>query len=250
MSVAQQEFIAAALDPARPVPSGLSDGVARPAGRRFGVYRNNIAVSLSEALHVAFPVIAKLLGKTNMDGLAGLFLRAHPPATPLLMHYGEAFPRFLAGLPQLAHLGYLADVARLDLALRQSYHAADAAPVPQPALTADPDTLARARIAFAPAMRVVRSAWPIFDIWRFNSQDGAPKPRHEAQDVLILRPEFDPSPHLLPAGGADWIAALARGQSAAQALGSVQAGLPDFDPGATLTLLLRGGAITALNLKE
>lgn len=251
MSVTQDIFEAALLDPAATRPAGLSDGFARPAGRRFDVYRNNVAVSLTEAMHTAFPVIAKLLGPQNMDGLAGLFLRAHPPSTPLMMHYGDAFPDFLSAIPQLSHLGYLADVARLELALRRSYHAADAEPIDPAALAAlDAAALDAARLSFAPAMQLLRSPWPVHDIWVFNTRCDAPPPRAEAQDVIITRPEFDPLPALLPPGGADWIAALQGGASFARATETAERVAPGFDLAATLTLLLQGGAITALTLPD
>ena len=64
MSVTQTEFRSAILDPDVARPAGLVDGQGRAAGRRFDVYRNNVAVSLSEALETAFPVIAKLVGAT------------------------------------------------------------------------------------------------------------------------------------------------------------------------------------------
>lgn len=250
MTVAQDIFGRALLDPAQPVPDGLSDGAARPAGRRFNVYRNNVAVSLTEAMHQAFPVIAKLLGDANMDGLAGLFLRAHPPRSPLMMHYGEDLPQFLAELPQLAHLPYLPDIARLELALRRSYHAADAPALDPEVLGRIPaEDLSRMQVALAPAAELVRSPWPIFDIWRFNTEDGAPKPRAVAQDVLITRPEYDALPHLLPVGGADWISALALGQSFGDAHDTALAAEPGFDLGATLAVLLQGGAIVGLTMK-
>ncbi|SHE99553.1 Putative DNA-binding domain-containing protein [Ruegeria intermedia] len=251
MSVSQSEFRAALLDPAAPVPEGLLDDQARPAGRRFSVYRNNVAVSLTEAMHQAFPVITKLLGPQNMDGLAGIYLRQHPPTSPLMMFYGENFPEFLAGTEQLAHLGYLPDVARLELALRRAYHAADSHPIAPDALAAmPPEDLMQARLGFAPAMQLIRSDWPIHAIWRFNTDDGAPKPEPVAQDVLITRPEFDPSPHLLPPGGFDWITAMQAGQTIGRAFEATTARTPAFDLGATLALLLQGSAITSVTIER
>lgn len=249
MSVSQTEFNAALLDPAKAIPQGLSDAQSRPAGRRFNVYRNNVAVSLTEAMHQAFPVIAKLLGKQNMDGLAGIFLRAHPPASPLMMHYGADFPEFLAGMDQLEHLGYLPDVARLELALRRSYHAADSAAIDPQALAIEPEQLMQSTVAFAPAMILLRSPWPIHSIWRFNTEDGAHKPQPGAEDVLITRPEFDPIPQRLPPGGADWIQALHNGATIGAALEVATETTPEFDLGTTLALLLQGGALTTLTTK-
>lgn len=250
-TVSQDQFRAALLNPAQAVPAGLLDKADAPAGRRFDVYRNNVAVSLTEAMRTGFPVITRLLGEKNMDGLAGIFLRAHPPRSPLMMHYGQDFPDFLSGFEPLAHLAYLPDVARLELALRRSYHAADTAPVDPDALgTIDPEALMQTSFEFAPAMILLRSPWPLFDLWRFNTEDGAPKPRAIAQDVLITRAEFDPLPHALPPGGADFIAALIDGRTLGAAHETAVAATPDFDLGATLALLLRGGAIISLTTKD
>ena len=251
MSVSQDQFRVALLDPDAAVPNGLSDGAGAPAGRRFNVYRNNVAVSLTEAMRTAFPVITKLLGQQNMDGLAGLYLRAHPPESQLMMFYGAEFPDFLAGMQQLSHLGYLPDVARLELALRRSYHAADARPIDADmlALTA-PELLMQTCLTLAPAAILLRSDWPVFDIWRFNTQEDAPTPTPVPQDVLITRPEFDPAPHLLPAGGADWIAALSKGSSIGAALDDTLTRAPDFDLSAALAILLQGSAITSLTTKD
>ncbi|WP_298847393.1 DNA-binding domain-containing protein [uncultured Ruegeria sp.] len=250
MSVSQSEFRAAMMDASAPVPDGLLDAETRPAGRRFSVYRNNVAVSLTEAMHQAFPVITKLLGPQNMDGLAGIFLRQHPPSSPLMMFYGEAFPDFLAGMQQLSHLGYLPDVARLELALRNSYHAADSQPAPAETLAVDPEKVMQARLRFAPAMQMIRSDWPVHAIWRFNTETDAPKPDARAEDVLITRPEFDPIPQLLPAGGANWIAHMKNGDTIGEAFEKTAVELPEFDLGTTLALLLQGGAITSVTIER
>jgi len=251
MTDAQDRFNAALFDPGLPPPVGLQDGAGRPAGRRFDVYRNNVSHSLTEALRIGFPVITKLIGRQNMDGLAGIYLRAHPPRSPLMMQYGAGFPAFLASNTQLSHLGYLADIARLELALRRAYHAGDADAI-APDLLADipPEILVTTTLLLAPAVQVIRSDWPIHDIWRFNTDDSAAKPRAQAQDVLITRPEFDPVPQLLPPGGARWIDELRAGRTIGEALDAALAEVPEFDMGKPLTLLLQGGAVISLTQKD
>lgn len=246
MSVSQAEFLAALLDPAAAVPEGLEDPEHRPAGRRFSVYRNNVAVSLTEALEVAFPIVLKIVGEEFFRAMAGVFLRAHPPASPVLMFYGDEMPAFLASFAPVAHLGYLPDVARLEIALRAAYHAADAHPIGPEAVNTGADLMA-ARVTLAPALRLVRSRWPLYGIWRANTEDGAPKPGRAAEDVLVTRPGFDPVVSLLPEGGADFIARLAEGEALAAAALAPGEG---FDPGPTVALLLQGNAITEIRFGD
>ncbi|MEL6645770.1 MAG: DNA-binding domain-containing protein [Pseudomonadota bacterium] len=247
MTVAQDDFAASVLMPDRPVPAGLSNPDGTPATKRFDVYRNNVIISLSEALEVAFPVIRKLLGGETFDKLAGTFVRAHPPASPVLMLYGAALPGFLEAFAPLKQIGYLPDVARLEQALREAYHAADATPVaPEEIAALPPEDLTAARFHLAPAVRLVRSPWPIHAIWRFNMEDGAPKPVMQAEDVLILRAAFDPEPLLLGAGAAAFIEAVQAGETIGTAFERATEAAPDFDFAHLLGQLLAGQAITRL----
>jgi hypothetical protein len=148
-------------------------------------------------------------------------------------------------------LGYLADVARLELALRSSYHAADATAIaPLELQSVSPDALLKARLSFAPAVRLVRSDWPIFDIWRYNAKVDAPKPSAVAQDILITRPEFDPTPHLLTPGGAIWIETIQQGNTFGASFDAATDSFPDFDLATVLSILIAGGAIRGLDLKD
>ena len=247
MSVTQTLFRAAVLDPDAERPSGLKDGQGRAAGRRFDVYRNNVAVSLSEALEAAFPVIRKLVGEENFKILASAFLRAHPPCTPLMMFYGAEMPEFLGDFGPTRGTGYLSDVARLELALRESYHAADADPVDPTALQALPaEDLMQSTITLAPSVRVIRSEWPVYSIWRYNTEADAPKPVMAAEDVLIARPELDPAPHLLPSGGGTFVAALSDGQLFGAAVEIATNASETFDLGAVLALLIETEAMTKI----
>ncbi|WP_299962929.1 DNA-binding domain-containing protein [uncultured Roseobacter sp.] len=250
MTVSQARFREAVLDPAAAVPPGLQDGQRAPAGNRFSVYRNNVIVSLTEALQTAFPLVAKLVGGDRFSRLAAVYVREHPPKSPLMMHYGVDFPAFLEGFAPLQHIGYLPDCARLDLLIRQSYHAADAPPVPAERLQCAPEDLVTLRLSLAPAVRILRSPWPVHDIWRMNTQEGAPKPRPVAQDVMIARPGFDPAPWLLPPGGACWLDCLGRGLTLGEAHEAALAETADFDLAAVLTLALQSGALTDPTTKD
>jgi hypothetical protein len=164
-----------------------------------------------------------------------------------MMHYGAEMPAFLEDFAPLHHIGYLADVARLEIAMRRSYHAADSTPLAAERLGAmPPEALMDATLTLAPAVGLVRSAWPLFDIWRFNAVDGAPKPRAIAQSVLITRAEFDPELHPLDAAQAAWIGAIQTGETLARAQDAGLAQSPDFDLLPVLTLLLQHGALTHL----
>ena len=244
----QTDFRAALLDAAQPQPEGLSDGKGRPAGRRYNVYRNNVAVSLTEALETGFPAVAKLVGAENFRNIAGLYLRQSPPESPRMMLYGEGFGDFLHGFAPLAKYPYLGDVARLEFALRESYHAADSTALDPAALGIDPEALMASTLMLAPSLRLLRSPYPIVSLWRYNMEPGAPKPTAEAQDALILRAEFDPEPHALPQGGAAFVEALMQGATLGAAYEAGLAQTDEFDLSAMLTLLLGGNAIT--DLKE
>lgn len=159
-----------------------------------------------------------------------------------MMHYGAAMPGFLETFAPLAPYPWLADLARLELALRESYHAADASPVAHDRLAAlSPQQLMETRPRLAPSARLIRSRWPVLTLWQ--GQDTANRP---GEAVLILRPDYDPAPHLLPPGGATFTAALLDSQTLGNATEAATAAIPDFDLTAMLGLLLAHGALTDL----
>lgn len=239
----QTPFAAALLNPEATVPAGLIDPQGRPVQKRFDVYRNNVASGLTRALEASFPVIRALVGDAFFGAMAVEFLRAHPPKSRLMMLYGDEFPAFLASFPPVAHLAYLADVARLEQALRESYHAADAPLLPAETLTALPEAaLLQARLRLAPALRILQSDWPIFAIWTANTT-GGPAPKMQSQSVAILRADYSPKPNLITAPAVTFITALQAGATLQMAMD--YAG-PAHDLTATLALLLQGQAIVGI----
>lgn len=240
----QSAFAAALLDPEAPLPVGVVDPEGRPAPKRFSVYRNNVAGSLTRALEAAFPTMRTLVGDEFFAAMAGVFLRAHPPRSRILMLYGAEMPAFLETFPPVAGLGYLPDVARVDQAMRESYHAGDSVPLNEAEFQRlIGEDIAALRLRLAPSLRLVRSRWPVGSIWA-ATHAGGPTPVPQAEDVLILRPEFDPRPHVLPPGGGAFIAAALAGQTLGEA---VEAAGGALALSAILALLIKGRAITGVS---
>jgi Putative DNA-binding domain len=236
------EFAAAVLDPEMAVPIGLVDAKGRPAGKRFDVYRNNVASSLTRVLESGFPVVRKLVGDTFFAAMAAEFLRLHPPKSRMMMLYGSQFPDFLTSFQPVAHLGYLPDVARLELALRQSYHAADSQGIAAERLAAiTPDSYSRIKLALSPSLFVLQSLWPVLSIWRANTDAAAPAPEMRAEDIVVLRPGYDPLPNLLPIDGASFVLDLQAGETLAEAIERCSVAPADLN--ALIKLLLDGQAI-------
>ena len=247
MTVHQSEFTQALLNPEAVIPGGLIDPEGRPAGKRFNVYRNNVIVSLMDAMETAFPVIQKLIGAENFRNLAGLYVRQHPPQTPLLMFYGSAFPEFLAAFEPLAHVPYLADVARLELARRTAYHAEDANPVANDVLgQISPDALMTVRFSFAPALQLVECAYPIAAIWHFNMTENAEKPTAVAESVLITRPQLDLEMQIIDAGQMAFLSALKSRETLGSAFEIASQQSEGFDLSAAIVLMLQAELITKI----
>lgn len=244
MSVKQSDFVKAIFDAEMPVPEGLCNPEGAPAGKRFSVYRNNVAVSLSEALEVTFPVIRTLVGDEFFKAMAGVFLRQHSPTSPVLMFYGAQMPAFLDSFQPVEHLGYLPDVARVELALCRSYHATDTPPIdPQSLQEIATDELLASCLHLAPSVCLIRSKWPVASIVQAHSTSDAPSPKMQPEDVLVIRPEFDPEVIALPPGGGAFIETLQNHAPLGAALKTATIASGDFDLTEVFGLLLKGGAI-------
>ena len=185
----QAEFAAALADPA---PDAAPSGLSGPARRRFRVYRNNVRVALIEALAAAYPALRRIVGERFFEEMALAYATGRPSAARTLNFYGADFAGFVAGFPPARELPYLADVARLERAVLESLHAADAPALDPAALAALGAGVATARLAPHPATRLLRSSWPIARIWQANTGDSPPADKLviavEAGAALVVRP--------------------------------------------------------------
>jgi len=246
----QDAFAHALRDPDAPVPRGVISHNSDAPRKRFTVYRNNVMVGLVTALEARFPAVRKIVGEDFFRAMAKVFAAAHPPLSPLMMFYGDAFPSFLAGFEPAREVPYLADVARLEAARTRACHAADATPLTSAALRGTaPEALADLRFILHPSLEIVASDYPIVMIWAMNSgeMELAPITDWHGEDALVSRPGVDVEVRRLPPGAKTFLQGLAAGDPFGAAAASALATNARFDLAANLAALFAGLAIATTN---
>lgn len=252
LAESQAAFARALLQAELPPPAGVRTAGGPGDAGRFAVYRNNVHVGLMRALAQRFPVVERLVGADFFAGMARAYAQDHKPDSPVILHYGESFPDFIAAFAPARDLAYLPDVARLEAAWTRAYHAPDAAPLDVAALAARPlEALLAAGARLHPAAALMVSDHPVGSLWAAHQGEtlgeiGA----WTGEAVLVARPHFDVRVHLLPVRDAAFVAALFSGASFGAAGEAGLAAAPDFDFGEALVGLVALGALAGLQEED
>jgi hypothetical protein len=241
------------LDPDCPTPAVVVGPNGKRAVKRYNVYRNNVTVSLIDALATIFPATQRITGVEFFRAMARFHVRETPPRSPLLFEYGRDFPDFIARYEYAQGMPYLADMARIERAWLDAYHAADAPPLAASALAAiAPDLLPDVVFVPHPATRIVRSPLPVVTIFAANRLDG-PVERIEAsvpEDALITRPDQKVTVRRLPPGGLEFLAQLLSGRPLSDAASAAFEAAPGFDLAANIAGMIEAGVFAALHVGD
>jgi Putative DNA-binding domain len=236
-------------DPEYKTPAGVIGPNGKSAVKRYNVYRNNVTVSLIDALAAVFPATQRITGVEFFRAMARFHVRATPPRAPLLFEYGREFPEFIERYEHARPMPYLADTARIERAWLDAYHAADMGPLSADALAEiPPESLADVVFVPHPATRIVRSRFPALSIFVAN-RGGGPVKRIETfipEDALITRPDQEVIVRRLPPGGAEFLAQLLRGQPLGDAAALALETSPDFDLARNVAGMIEAGVFASL----
>ena len=248
LAALQADFAAALRDRS---PDAAPDGFSDAAARRFRVYRNNARVALIEALAAAYPAVSRLVGEPFFHRMAGVYAAAEPSRERTLNLYGETFAEFMAGFAPARELPYLADVARLERAVLEARHAADAPALDPAAAAALGPRLASARLIPHPATRLVKSEYPVAEIWHANAGD-APRPDDPvftagAAGALVSRPALSVSVAALAPGRCAFVDTLLAGGDLGAAHAAADSLDEDFDVIPAFRDLLTAGAFAGVS---
>ncbi len=250
--VTNGDFAAALVNRDLPAPAGLHRSGTRVA-RRFAVYRNNVTISLVDALAAIYPTLQNLVGEDFFRAMANVYVRDNLPTSPLMFTYGASFPAFIESFGPARDLPFLPNVARVERAWLDAFHAADCAPL-DPLALADvaQDTLPEIRFEPHPGSHLLRlphAAGTIVGRDRAGLPlDGLDPFQPEA--VLITRPAYDVSVTVLTAAASAFIGILMAGGTFAEACDAAESADPGADIAGLFTLTLTSGAFSGLRLPE
>ena len=242
-------FATGLTDPTCPTPSGITGPRGKGAVKRYNVYRNNVTVSLIEALVAIYPAVQRITGTEFFRAMARFHVRATPPTSPLLFEYGRDFPAFIENYEYAQDMPWLADVARIERAWLDAYHAADGLALPAATLGQVPaDCLGDIVFRVHPATRIVRSAYPALAIFAMNRGDGpvTSLKSSAAEDALITRPDMEVDVRLLPPGHATFLVSLIGGATLAEATSKAFDETSSFDLPSSIAGMVEAGVFTAL----
>ena len=231
------------------LPALVRDNGIAP-DRRVGVYRNNHHEIYRKALSASFPVVERLVGEACFAGLAREYAREHPSRSGDLQRYGQNYPTFLEHTYGDTRFRYLPDVASLEWAVEEVHLDRDEPPLALSELSRfNKDDYGNLVFTVRRAVRLLRSRFPVFSIWRANqpgSNDRIDLDRG-AENVAVTRRGNDVEVHVLDRAAFCLAAELAGGvrlQDAwrpfdRQSVGDDAAAAPDL-AGALQTILSLG----------
>ena len=236
---AQQQVFASALladvpvDPCGAAPAGLiglagllAAGLGGAA--RIDVYHHAYRARLVSALRDNFEALARALGDEAFAALAGAYLAAHPSQQASIRWFGHGLAGFMddclaTGAPpaqeDLVPHPALADLARMDWALRGAFDAADGPVIDRATLAALPgDAWPQLVLRLHPSLQTVALNWAVEPAWHAlrntpaGDEPDLPAPEPLAHTLAVWRRGLETQWRALSAAEAALMQAAAAGQ--------------------------------------
>lgn len=164
------------------------------AGRRLAIYHRAYRARLIDTLRDSFGHTLMYLGSDAFDDAALGHVERNPSCHASLRWYGESFPQSLSAA--FAQQPEVAELARLDWALRHAFDGPDAEPLALADLAAlPPDAWGRIGFGLHPTSARLCLHHNTLALWQALDQDEAPPPAAPlavAGELLIWRRGHQP----------------------------------------------------------
>jgi hypothetical protein len=189
-------------------PSGVAEGLAQEkalapgaltqviagddrlsAEERVDIYANMYFYRLLEVLQEDFPATLVVIGAERFHNLATGYLIEYPPAHFSISYAGNHLADFLRDHPLREEFPFLADLARLERALIEVFHAADATALDADQMRAIPPADWPAlNLKLHPASEILDLHWDVAAILQAVEQGTQPPlPQRADASMLVWR---------------------------------------------------------------
>ena len=152
-------------------PETFIQGSARLSPQQqFAAYRGSVVGNLSNVLADIFPSVNRCLGENFFEAMGLRYIDRHPSTSPSLDNYGQAFPTFCDNFTPLKEYPYIGDLARIDWAWHQAFHALDEQVLSLTAIQGlEPEQYLALSLQPSESLHIIDSSYPIFRIWQLTS---------------------------------------------------------------------------------
>jgi hypothetical protein len=156
----------------RALPLGGFDGLIASDDRlsareRVEIYANGYFHRLLEVFKEDYPATLAVAGDSHFHNLITGYLIDYPPTEPSIYHAGRDLPAFLRTHPLRDRWPFMADLALLERALVEIYHAPDATPLTPFAMSSiPPDEWGAVQMRTNPASRMLQVEWHVEETLR------------------------------------------------------------------------------------
>ena len=159
------------------------------AAERVGIYADAYFFRLLDCLGEEFPATLAVLGPDNFAALVKGYLLVYPPAEPSILYAGRYLADFLSNHPFAERWPFIAELARLERAVLDVFHAADAPVLGVEALRAvPPEEWPALKLRTHPAVKIVHTEWRLGDVLQAVEQGRKwSDPEHQDASVLVWR---------------------------------------------------------------
>jgi hypothetical protein len=174
-------------------PKGLADVIAGDdrlsAEERVDIYANMYFYRILDVLKEDFPATFATIGDAGFHNLVTGYLVEYPPEHFSISYAGARLADFIENHPVSEEFPHLADLARMERALIEVFHAPDATPLDVESMRETPASEWPAlKLARHPATEILNLEWNVASILQaLDRSEELPSPARERTCVLIWR---------------------------------------------------------------
>ena len=200
------------------VANGMFD-----ATEQLQLYRNNLVISLTDALAAVYPVVQRIVGEDFFRAACREYIPQHPLRQAQLNGFGKEFAEFIRSYRPAASLTYLADVAALEWAWQQAYHAAGSEKLDTTSLRQVPEEMqGELQFRLHAAVQLLKSDYPVHRIWQVNQENYSGEDSVSLDEggvyLAVIRPRIEVLVQAIPRAEWEFLSSLKNGSTLDQAV--------------------------------